>query len=344
MSPALKYWDGSAWQTLVGAPGAPGYTPSSKAFGLFTFSAADNAHRIYAPAIGGKPWDEIGGFPAVGQPLIFTAPKAGRYAVLTKIAQVSAAGQINVSPIVNDATPGNGVTATVNPKADTAETGGCECFCILDLAVGNTIKFFGCHSGGGTAYIIFEIIQLSAVPQTIITSIPLVTSLPTAPVDGQEVYYVADATNGIIWHLRYRAASASAYKWEVLGGPPLEAYVDTAESSASTTYVDLTTVGPQITVPLAGDYDVDLGASCFPNTATAENIWTAPKIGAAATSDNDGEYAWTNAANQSINVHRRLKKTGIAASTVIKQQYRTVAGVTSNWRRRYLRVTPVRVG
>jgi hypothetical protein len=39
-----------------------------------------------------------------------------------------------------------------------------------------------------------------------------------APQDGDEVYYAADATNGVIWHLRYRAASSSSYKWEFVGG------------------------------------------------------------------------------------------------------------------------------
>src|SRR4051812_22380129 len=59
-----------------------------------------------------------------------------------------------------------------------------------------------------------------------------VTSLPVSPVDGQEVYYVADATNGVLWHLRYNAASASAYKWEFVGGSPLES---SSASNAQTT-------------------------------------------------------------------------------------------------------------
>src|SRR4030095_11342304 len=48
--------------------------------------------------------------------------------------------------------------------------------------------------------------------------IPLVSALPGSPFDGQEIYYLADATNSVIWHLRYRAGSSSAYKWEFIGG------------------------------------------------------------------------------------------------------------------------------
>jgi hypothetical protein len=52
--------------------------------------------------------------------------------------------------------------------------------------------------------------------------IPYVTSLPASPSDGQEVFYAADATNNVIWNLRYRSGSASTYKWEFVGGDPLE--------------------------------------------------------------------------------------------------------------------------
>lgn len=74
--------------------------------------------------------------------------------------------------------------------------------------------------------------------------IAVVTSLPAAPADGQECIFVADATNGVAWHLKYRAASASAYKWEVIGGSWLSAEVVTGEARSATTYADLTTIGP----------------------------------------------------------------------------------------------------
>jgi hypothetical protein len=38
----------------------------------------------------------------------------------------------------------------------------------------------------------------------------LVTALPATPVDGQECHFVADATNGVVWHMKYRAADTSA--------------------------------------------------------------------------------------------------------------------------------------
>src|SRR4051812_20323941 len=89
-------------------------------------------------------------------------------------------------------------------------------------------------------------------------AVPLVTSLPTSPVDGQVIDYLADATNGVVWHLRYRLASASIYKWEYVGGPALVTETTPAgdDSTTSTTYVALATP-TTLALPLAGDYDIE---------------------------------------------------------------------------------------
>lgn len=91
-------------------------------------------------------------------------------------------------------------------------------------------------------------------------SAPLVGALPGSPTDGQECYFLADATAGIVWHLRYRAASASANKWELVGGDPLVSGPLGSLTTASAALVALTG-GPSVTVPLAGEYLV--GAECF---------------------------------------------------------------------------------
>lgn len=48
----------------------------------------------------------------------------------------------------------------------------------------------------------------------------IVSTLPASPYDGQIVYYqtTAMAEGGVVWTLRYRAASSSAHKWEFVGG------------------------------------------------------------------------------------------------------------------------------
>jgi hypothetical protein len=76
--------------------------------------------------------------------------------------------------------------------------------------------------------------------------IPYVTTLPSAPYDGQEVYYGADASNGIIWHLRYNAAGGT-YKWEFIGGSSLDTLVSAAATKGSgTTFAALSDSLPTI--------------------------------------------------------------------------------------------------
>lgn len=99
-----------------------------------------------------------------------------------------------------------------------------------------------------------------------------VTALPGSPRDGQVIDYVADATAGVVWRLRYRAASASAYKWEFVGGSPRFAYVSglaTITTSATTFTSTAMTGGPTLTAPLSGEYDVRYSVSAALTTAAA---------------------------------------------------------------------------
>lgn len=349
--PAARIRTSSAWRDMAiqGAPGPPGSTPSARAYAQFTYSGADNAHRIYTPATT-RHWDEIGCLPAAGAALVLTIPKTGRYQLTVKIVQIQNPGTINVSGIVNDSVPTNGTSATISAKGDGTETGGVENVNLLDLVAGNTIKVFTSHSGGGTAYVIFELIQLAGLPGNPNPGYPpYLTAAQFAsiiPIDGQEVYLIADATNGVIWHLRYNAASASAYKWEYLGGAPL--YHDTGTDDASfsgTTYVDLSggTPGPQLTTPLAGDYILEFGALSYQTVVNITN-YLSPKIGAAATSDNDAS-AIAFAGTSQLATHQRKKRfNAIAASTLIKLQGRSSSANAGAARSRWMTLQPVRVG
>jgi hypothetical protein len=87
--------------------------------------------------------------------------------------------------------------------------------------------------------------------------IPAVKNLPTNPNDGDEIYYLADDTNGMVWHLRYRAASASAFKWECIGGVPLMPNTSGDMTTTTNVFTALTS-GPTFPVPLAGDYRIGL--------------------------------------------------------------------------------------
>jgi len=172
-----------------------------------------------------------------------------------------------------------------------------------------------------------------------------VTSLPGSPVNGQDCYYLADATNGIVWHLKYRSASASAYKWEFVGGGVLHSDVATSQTTASTTYADLATAGPTVTVPLAGDYDVSIEASAnTPGTLGAVATMSFA-VGASAAADADSIAIGNPASTGGLTAYqfRTVRKTGLAAATALTSKYKMSTG-TGFFLNRSIRAVPVRVG
>jgi hypothetical protein len=102
----------------------------------------------------------------------------------------------------------------------------------------------------------------------------LVSALPGSPIDGQEVYYqnTAMGESGVTWLLRYRAASASTHKWEFVGGP------DWTKGPSGT--VTITAIeekplegGPEIVVPLTGDYVANMAMSMQLNVEGLQELF-----------------------------------------------------------------------
>lgn len=177
------------------------------------------------------------------------------------------------------------------------------------------------------------------IPLSRVARVPSVTSLPAAVVatDGMEVYYTADDTNGIVWHLRYCAAETT-YKWRYVGGAPLFAEVTTTETTTSASYTDMTTTGPSLTVPLAGDYIVIIAANMYQTTGGLGYMSYA--IGGTAASDAES-IAESSLATGIYGTHTR-RKTGLAAGTALVAKYKTTAN-TLNANDRTMVVIPVRV-
>jgi hypothetical protein len=173
----------------------------------------------------------------------------------------------------------------------------------------------------------------------------IVTALPTPgggiPFDGQEVLFLADATNGVLHRFRYRAAAPAPYRWEFVGGSPLEAESSAAGTRASTAYGDLagTSVGPALTPPLAGDYLVTVEAN-IQNNAGEGRI--APQFGAAAVNPDDAA-AGGESSNLTVDASKTSRRTIAAAGTTVTARYAASASTATFGRRRLL-IVPVRVG
>jgi len=130
---------------------------------------------------------------------------------------------------------------------------------------------------GATVLVSYDEMRMPWVTTSTTTppSIERGTSLPASPKDGQEYDYIADETNGIVWRLRYRSASASAHKWEFVGGAPLWLYENPGEKLVWTKSFaeDIKRLGKlKITVPFAGDYDVLASAGFIIEGAAALHL------------------------------------------------------------------------
>lgn len=177
----------------------------------------------------------------------------------------------------------------------------------------------------------------------------LVTVLPGTPFDGQMILYqnAAMATNGILWPLVYVAGAAGAYKWYAAGPTPWFNDVITSETKGATvtTYSDLATVGPQITLPLAGDYFVDIGFTGNDNADGRDPIMSYA-IGATAAADADSISHDNVGALPRFQVSMRPnRKNALASGTALVAKYRSnSASGAPIFTKRWMRVTPIRVG
>lgn len=160
------------------------------------------------------------------------------------------------------------------------------------------------------------------------------TALPSSALAGQEVYLqtaaMAAMSPPVKWLLRYDGS-----RWLPVSCPPLFAEVPASEATASTTYVALATPGPALSVPVTGDYDVEIGA-----TMAGGNPWMSYDVGAAAAVDADGfVHAAAFAAG-----NRPRRRLALAAGTTLTAKYRNSAAASGNARERWMRATPVRLG
>lgn len=172
-----------------------------------------------------------------------------------------------------------------------------------------------------------------------------ITALPGAPVDGDMCLFqsTAMATDGAVWMLRYRSGGGT-YKWEFVGGTPLYAEVTTAETTGSGSYVALGTAGPIVTLPLAGDYDVEIGMAATPNTANGSTAVMSYDIGGTGAVDVDA-YSVQNpntGIGAIISGSRSRRKTGLTA-VALTSKYKVGNGANT-FSGRWMKVTPIRVG
>ena len=174
---------------------------------------------------------------------------------------------------------------------------------------------------------------------------PRVAALPSSPANGEEVEFLADPGDGIVWHLRYLQDLPGASKWTMAGGPALyeAATPDVPIPGAAGVWQNI--ADGSLTVPVAGLYDVSFRAG-FAIDSTNSFEFVAARIVKSGGGDLGAEISAHalpagNVGQQDAVPNVRVT---LAANTTLSwQAFRTVAAA-SVVRGRYLTVTPVRVG
>jgi len=171
------------------------------------------------------------------------------------------------------------------------------------------------------------------------------TSLPASPADGQEYVLVDSLTAPTYqWCFRYIAAKATN-KWVFVGGAAQYNGVQetgTTETTAGSAYVALATPGPIITVPVAGVYDVEIGAQASHGSEGFYAIMSYD-IGATPASDNDSQNVRCKAGTDGMSaaIYRLQRKT--LAVTTLTAKYKTNTS-PAYFTKRWMKLTPVAVG
>jgi hypothetical protein len=339
MSPnAVKVRTSSGWQDIAiqGAQGPPGRTPSCKAQSSFSFAAADTYYRGMGVNFATVIFDDFGN--SFNPANVWTCRQTGRYLCIASYFGLTASGAVGLTMDSGKKMH----SASVTKGAD-GNAWGTECIWIGDYTVGNTLGLAGYHSGGGSGTLIFEAIRLDAPPIYVRSSAPMrVTPAEFAaltPVDGLEVYLRVDDAAGVVWHLRYNAGSSSAYKWEFIGGPPLNATMPDYDSIASATFVAGAHNGPLITLPRNGDYIAAFNADVRPPAS----VWAGCGVAWPGSGPTNDEAIWayggtggTTATNAAT-----IKRTGVTAG-VATMHFFSQAG-SALMGRRWMTITPVRL-
>jgi microcystin-dependent protein len=173
------------------------------------------------------------------------------------------------------------------------------------------------------------------------TPTPRVTALPGSPFDGQEIAYVANAVQGIVWHLKYNPGSASPYKWEFLGGGSLYHNVPTDQGRVGGGAAgDLATIGPTLSPPLAGDYEYVASMSTYITSSIGFTYFVLTATSAVA----EDLASFTHSGiNQSSTVALNGKLLAHPAGGEVRMQYYSQVS-NGQFRFRKLSIRPIRVG
>lgn len=176
----------------------------------------------------------------------------------------------------------------------------------------------------------------------VVTRPALVTALPSSPADGDEVYFAADAEEGVLWHLRHHADSG---RWQFVGGSPLSSYRNSDTGGPAAPDWGPFPSSPVLRPPLAGVYEIRGGCQAT-RSSTVAFIWA---IAIRLQAPSDARYPTTATlagltSNSAVSGSLATAcREAVGTEHEIQLVFQTV-GSQPTWNWQYLTATPVVVG
>jgi hypothetical protein len=183
--------------------------------------------------------------------------------------------------------------------------------------------------------------------------LPLVTPAAFAgapwstPYDGMRVALLIDAANGIEWSFRYNVGSASAYKWEFIGGSPMRNSGDPNAVLNTLTQVGATGLWYQpstmaVTAPRNGDYFIQ-GYTTLDLNGAASVAYTPLGFAGSTADGNGGPVTVTSAIWPSNAGTVYTVRTAVVAASAVGICISSGLPGTHKARQTFVAVTPIRI-
>jgi hypothetical protein len=169
--------------------------------------------------------------------------------------------------------------------------------------------------------------------------VPTVTSLPSNPSDGDEVYYRINRGDGTYgyWHLRY---NASTTYWDFLGGPSLYAVASVSHTGSPGAQ---TAGSPSVSLPLSGEYDVNYGAADVVSDTSGDNGMRVYLVYNNNTGTPMSGVLVRGSVYMSAPANFRAREAGLASGNTLKAGYGSDSSQSSYFYGLFVQVAPLRV-
>lgn len=297
--------------------------------------------------------DVVASYQGVQGPIFEMNPIAGTDAV-GNLTPFPASSSMSAIPNELVLMSGNNNTITLPTMPANGVQVGCSSLTgttTVAAGVGDVINRLGANSGTVTLtvgqHVTLEYNSGAWYTISYVTPSPataVFTTLPVSPYDGQEVMYLADSTNGIVWHFKYRAGSASTHKWEFVGGSEILAGPVGGMSYSTASSLTTLTSGPSITVPIAGDYVARYGGLASNQGVTAtQNMWYVLMRNGADLGLGRPQFTAT-AQYGSGEVSKPSRANNLAAGDVLTLSITQSAALAVTWGPGWIELIPIRVG